>query len=456
MYAIALGAVALVSLISQGLIQNYLTNQISDTHFINYAAKLRTESQTLIKHALLLEAGKDIRINLKDFTNTLRRIEKTQKSLLDGNDFLNIPQNTNHEIDELFAIIEHPYQTMLETASAIKTEIEQNPKEYNISDMVPVLLSSEKTYLLGMEMIVFEYDRLLSNNIRFLKKLEWILFAILIVSLCGEAIFIFRPLSKKLRDSFDNLVESEQKYRNLADELQSVNKELEESKQELIRHNNHIQKVRSELIIMGQERERKRIAAEIHDGIGQMLTALKVRIGMLEDSDDINEERFYAIEELLSSIVTETRKVCSELLPSVLEDFGLKAATNDLVNVCKSTSEIEFSLDNNIDETLLSREQSLAIYRIIQESLNNVCKHSKASEVDIIMESDAEMIFLSIADNGIGFTHNMNKMQDLRQMGKSYGLVNMKERADLLGGTFTINSMPQNGTCIELSIPLLS
>ena len=140
----------------------------------------------------------------------------------------------------------------------------------------------------------------------------------------------------------------------------------------------------------------------------------------------------------------------------MLEDFGLKAATNDLVNVCKSTSEIEFSLDNNIDETLLSREQSLAIYRIIQESLNNVCKHSKASEVDIIMESDAEMIFLSIADNGIGFTHNMNKMQDLRQMGKSYGLVNMKERADLLGGTFTINSMPQNGTCIELSIPLLS
>ena len=84
MYAIALAAVAIVSLLSQTLIQNYLSNQVSDTHCINYAAKLRTESETLIKYARTLECKIDIRSSFKDDSNTLRRLEKTHPSLIDG------------------------------------------------------------------------------------------------------------------------------------------------------------------------------------------------------------------------------------------------------------------------------------------------------------------------------------------------------------------------------------
>ena len=180
---------------------------------------------------------------------------------------------------------------MINAAHVIKDIIEIKPTEYNISQYLPALINAEKIYLLGMEMIVFEYDRQLSNNIRFLKKLEWTLFLILIASLCGEAFLIFLPLSRKLNSSFRDLYDSEKKSSALACELSLVNAQLETSRQEIIKHNDHIQKVRSELIIMGQERERKRIAAEIHDGIGQMLTALKMKIGMLEDADSVNENQ---------------------------------------------------------------------------------------------------------------------------------------------------------------------
>ncbi len=454
MYAIALAAVAIVSLLSQTLIQNYLSNQVSDTHFINYAAKLRTESETLIKYALTLELKIDIRSSFKDYSNTLRRLEKTHSSLIDGNEFLNIPVNKNKEIDELFNIIENPYRDMINAAHVIKDIIEIKPTEYNISQYLPALINAEKIYLLGMEMIVFEYDRQLSNNIRFLKKLEWTLFLILIASLCGEAFLIFLPLSRKLNSSFRDLYDSEKKSSALACELSLVNAQLETSRQEIIKHNDHIQKVRSELIIMGQERERKRIAAEIHDGIGQMLTALKMKIGMLEDADSVNENQYHSVDELLSSIVAETRRICSELLPSVLADFGLNAAIKELINICSKSSDINFCLENNLEESLLSKEQSLAVYRIIQESVNNICKHSDASDVYIILESDAEMIFISISDNGIGFSHDMTNMGELQMMGRSYGLVNMNERAELLGGDLNIKSKSGFGTSVELSIPL--
>ena len=205
---------------------------------------------------------------------------------------------------------------------------------------------------------------------------------------------------------------------------------------------------------MGQERERTRIAAEIHDGIGQMLTALKMKIGMLEDADSVNENQYHSVDELLSSIVAETRRICSELLPSVLADFGLNAAIKELINICSKSSDINFCLENNLEESLLSKEQSLAVYRIIQESVNNICKHSDASDVYIILESDAEMIFISISDNGIGFSHDMTNMGELQMMGRSYGLVNMNERAELLGGDLNIKSKSGFGTSVELSIPL--
>jgi hypothetical protein len=160
MYAIALAMVALISFSCQILIQNYLSNQKSDTHLINYAAKLRSDSQAMVKYALLLEQGKDYRSNCKNFDNTFRQWKETYRSLRDGSEFLNIPHNENKELEELFIIIDKPYAEIVDAAMLICQELYTNnkPEDIRIGQYVDILLKNEKSYLLGMEMIVFDYD----------------------------------------------------------------------------------------------------------------------------------------------------------------------------------------------------------------------------------------------------------------------------------------------------------
>ncbi|GAB6012065.1 sensor histidine kinase [Viscerimonas tarda] len=584
MYAIALAMVGMLSFSCQILIQNYLSNQKSDTHLINYAAKLRSDSQSLVKYALLLEQGRDYRSNRKNFENTYRQWKETYRSLREGSDFLNIPHNENKELDELFIIIDKPYNEMVDAADGMCRQLyaSDNYNEADISPYIDVLLKNEKTYLLGMEMIVFDYDRVLRNNIDFLRKLEWILFGILVVCLILEIFVIFKPLSKKLKASFTDLVDTETYSRQLIEQIQETNKELEQSHKELrevnfalekatylvktdlsgniiyandkycnvtrysmselrgkplfynnmgeeksiiyshienaevrnevwqgeifdhasdgtgfwmnvtlmpifnskgqlyryyaicfditkrkqveteihllmeekMKQKDELQKIRSESIMAGEERERKRIAAEIHDDIGQMLTALKMRMEIIEADKNKSKKDLTEIKDIIISIINETRKICAELLPSVLDDFGLKAAINDLLKTIRTSTRLQVQLHDNMDAGLLTDTQEIVIYRILQEATNNIIKHADARNIDITLESDAENIYIKIQDDGIGFDWDMNTLYDMEDARKTYGLISMKERAGLLGASFRIQSVIGEGTTIELEIPV--
>ena len=205
---------------------------------------MRSDSQTLVKYSLLLERGNNYRTDGKDFTNTFKQWTATHKSLRNGNDFLNIPANADKMIDELFTIIDVPYQNMLDAGNEICKIVEQR----NIADTVAIkplvkqLLDNEKSYLLGMEMIVFEYDLTSKENITKLQQLEWWLFAIVIVCLLLEALIIFLPLHRQLKNSFENLLESNRASHEMASRLQ---------------------KIRSDAILTGETRERKRISSEM-------------------------------------------------------------------------------------------------------------------------------------------------------------------------------------------------
>lgn len=108
MYAIALSLIAVISILSQVLIQQYLSSQMHDSHIINIAARQRTYSQTLSKNALLIESGRDFETNRKAFVNTLRQWQRSHEALQSGSDFMNLPANDREELSQMFKIIEAP------------------------------------------------------------------------------------------------------------------------------------------------------------------------------------------------------------------------------------------------------------------------------------------------------------------------------------------------------------
>jgi len=206
--------------------------------------------------------------------------------------------------------------------------------------------------------------------------------------------------------------------------------------------------------VEAQEEERRRIAREIHDGLGQMLSAIKFNVEVLEDTKGLPEgdrKKLLDVKQLLDSVMTEAREISHNLMPSVLEDFGLKPA---LQLLCESFGNrigipilfYAHGIDGRIDHGL-----EINLYRIAQEALNNISKHAEAKSVDIQLIRDKEGVRLTIEDDGTGF-----ERRDLPQEpgGKrGMGLISMRQRAVSFGGTLTIESNPGNGTTVMVDIP---
>jgi PAS domain S-box-containing protein len=210
------------------------------------------------------------------------------------------------------------------------------------------------------------------------------------------------------------------------------------------------QKIRSKSIIQGQEEERKRMAIEVHDGLGQMLTALKFNCEALNDKIPENQLVVSNMKSLLHQIIIETRRISSNLLPTVFEDFGLVPALKEMIRSVEAFSNAKIKLffgDTPLKR--LSNEIEIAIYRVAQEAINNALKHSDATEIEISYTQDAEFVYLGVRDNGKGIENE----KDLDKR-RGNGLRNMRERARLVEGRLTIDSNFETGTRIVLEIPI--
>lgn len=210
-------------------------------------------------------------------------------------------------------------------------------------------------------------------------------------------------------------------------------------------------------LLGAEEYERKRIAAELHDGIGQALTAIK--FGMENVLRDVEQNpaatRLDAIKALIPftrQTIEEVRRICKDLRPSILDDLGILATIGWFCREFETLyAAIQIERDLAVEENEIPGRLKTVIYRILQEALNNVAKHSQANRVQVNLRKSNSRIRLFVADNGTGF--DLERVLSLKSQERGIGLASMRERAELTGGDFQLVSAPGSGTQIRICWP---
>jgi PAS domain S-box-containing protein len=215
-------------------------------------------------------------------------------------------------------------------------------------------------------------------------------------------------------------------------------------------------KTYAQRITQVQEEERKRIAYELHDNTAQYLSILKMQLGALSQSKSIQDpnirEKLQYLEKDADMAFNDVRRYSHDLRPVILERSGLIAALEQLVEDYNKLGQLQIKMKIGREEPKLPEEVKLGFFRIAQEALNNIRKHAKATQINIILTFREDQLEMSVSDNGIGF----DIMEaSARASGKgSLGLMSMKERADLIKANLKIESKPGYGTTIRVEIPL--
>lgn len=221
--------------------------------------------------------------------------------------------------------------------------------------------------------------------------------------------------------------------------LQKINEKLFEEERK--------QRIKS--FIEGEEKERKRLSRELHDGLGQRLTAAKLNLGVLcRDSSLLDTHKSIVNDSkcMIEEIMHEVREISQNLTPTVLSDYGIEEALKLMVEKFRK-SDVTFFLDVFLKKRL-PVEIETALYRITQESLNNVMKYAHSEEVSVVLKDVNKGVFLSIKDEGIGFDVTENAFR------RGHGLNNIRERCEAVHADFKLLSRPGAGTEIQVTIAL--
>jgi signal transduction histidine kinase/ligand-binding sensor domain-containing protein len=209
----------------------------------------------------------------------------------------------------------------------------------------------------------------------------------------------------------------------------------------------------SKKLLNSQEEERKKIASVLHDSIAHdvLITKNSSEIGIRSAGENEEvKEILNKISEQSSSTLNELRRIQFNLHPYEVEKLGLTKAIKSIVDRVSKSSEIEFTIEEDFIDKTFSEENEIHLYRIIQEAINNIIKHSSATEADIRIVRTEENIFIIISDNGKGFSKNYALRMN------SMGLSGISERVKLLGGNMEIESESGNGTILKINLPLSS
>lgn len=230
------------------------------------------------------------------------------------------------------------------------------------------------------------------------------------------------------------------------DERDRLERAVRERTVELSELAGHLQRV--------QEQERSRVARELHDEMGALLTASKMTVAWLMRQDpDLSaaaRDKLRKLDAFLEQGVQLKRQVIEGLSPSVLANLGLNAALQGLVEQIASTGALRASFRRSGEHPEPEPETAIAIYRVAQEALTNVQKHARASEAQVELECGADRFELRVRDNGQGFT------EGAYGRAKVHGLRGMRHRAESLGGSLAVASAPGQGTCVTLRVPRTS
>jgi len=206
-------------------------------------------------------------------------------------------------------------------------------------------------------------------------------------------------------------------------------------------------------LVRTQEDERARLARELHDGAGQVLTSLLVRLKTLEKrapSDEFRDD-LESLGDATSAIVEQVSNLSHRLHPAVLKELGLEAALRTLVQEMLAEAELDFDYHLDLGGQRLTSEIEISLYRIAQESLTNIVRHAKAEHVSVEIQVTSNNVSLYIKDDGRGF---MSDNLGHKASRDHLGLISMQERAEMIGGSLAVEATPGSGTSINVRIPI--
>jgi len=460
-YIVALTLVAVLTVSGLFLIRRTINNLNHDSRVVNVAGRQRMLSQRLTKLAILHTEGIPTDDSVK--IDSLLSIWKlNHEQLLRGrikmeSEFVVLKSDS---IKSMYRKLEPVFQNIYQNLLLIdKPGVSDEEKKKALR----IILETEPAFLNQMETIVFQFDRESFGRIRRLEQIEWILDILTLLVLLAEGILIFRPVVNTTRRVVRLLAESEDAVKAANDKLKITNGQLLRAQSDLIRSEEEKyqlqlaeDRIRTGALIEGQEEERKRFALELHDGIGQMLTGLKLhaeKLKQIQFADEKQRQRFDKLVSMIQDTIQTTRQVSYNLMPSVLSDFGLNAALKLLCDQTAESSGIIIKFDIPSERMKLNPQVEIALYRIAQEALNNAVKHSESDNIKIKLEQKTNRILLEIEDDGKGFL-----ISNLKNKSGSFltqnGIDNIRTRTQLLNGEMKIISKVDKGTRLVIQIPV--
>ncbi len=330
-------------------------------------------------------------------------------------------------------ILEEELQAYLELSKLYET-LNQYDSSFKYLELYTIL--SDSVYDIRLEQQIIEtqtkYDterkdrdlELLKNENRLneirlkQRKTEILLLVFIIISLVGAGIFLYYRRKQKQQHAID---------------------------MERIRHNEHQIKA----VLDGQEEERRKIARELHDSVGQSLSGVKLSWESISESltDSQVKAKISDLARLIDSAANEVRTISHQMLPKELEQFGLVTAINGIVEYANHNSITSYNFVSHGVTERVSPAIELGMFRITQELINNVIKHADASEVTIQLLKRENSIVLIIEDNGVGFDYE-------KHSGTGIGLMNIQSRVTGLKGILNYQSSVGSGTVVTIRIPI--
>lgn len=209
-------------------------------------------------------------------------------------------------------------------------------------------------------------------------------------------------------------------------------------------------------LMEAEEKERNRISRELHDELGQSLSILKLDIGSimrkLHPDQAVLREECMRMRDYINNVIENVRRLARDLSPAIVEDLGLQIALRELIDFLSRYYRVKKSIQCDEIDNLFSPEIKIAIYRIFQESLNNIVKHAHATNISIRIEKKDDRVCFSIEDDGIGFDAHQRVMPVRKKRG--LGLAAINERVKMLGGSFDVRSAKGKGTRLTYTIPV--
>jgi signal transduction histidine kinase len=225
---------------------------------------------------------------------------------------------------------------------------------------------------------------------------------------------------------------------------QKAEQALRGSREELRHLASHVESVREE--------ERTRLAREIHDELGQAMTALKMDMAWLNRRLDPKQESLHektrSMEGLIDATIRTVQRLSGELRPGLLDDLGLSAAIEWQSEEFQKRTGVPCAVCVDLQDTTLSREHTTALFRVFQETLTNVIRHAQATRVGVRLQAAGDQLVLEVKDNGRGITE-----KEIEEP-QAFGLIGMRERVLAFKGKFAISGRPGRGTTVTVTIPL--